>query len=66
MRIVEQSYDKEIVLALGLFDSVHRGHVHLISEAKNLRTIWASNLPCSLSETIRSLTTVGTRNGVHV
>ena len=30
MRIVEQSYDKEIVLALGLFDSVHRGHVHLI------------------------------------
>lgn len=36
MRIVEQSYDKEIVLALGLFDSVHRGHVHLISEAKKL------------------------------
>lgn len=36
MRIVEQSYDKEIVLALGLFDSVHRGHVRLISEAKKL------------------------------
>lgn len=36
MRIVEQSYNKEIVLSLGLFDSVHKGHVFLLGEAKKL------------------------------
>ena len=36
MKIVENNYDKEIVLAMGLFDSVHRGHAHLIAEAKEI------------------------------
>ncbi|MEG1613290.1 MAG: riboflavin biosynthesis protein RibF [Clostridia bacterium] len=36
MKIVENGYDKNIVVALGLFDSVHRGHTRLIDEAKKL------------------------------
>ena len=36
MKIVENGYDKPIVLALGFFDSVHRGHAKLIDETKNL------------------------------
>jgi FAD synthase len=36
MNIVEDSYDKPIVLALGFFDCVHRGHTRLIDEAKKL------------------------------
>lgn len=36
MKIVEHKYDNEIILALGMFDSVHRGHKHLISKAQKL------------------------------
>lgn len=36
MKIIESSYDKEIVLALGMFDSVHRGHTHLILKAQEI------------------------------
>lgn len=44
MKIVEHSYDKEIVVALGLFDSVHRGHTRLISEAKKLAEFFGAEL----------------------
>lgn len=36
MTVAENSYDRKTVLALGLFDSVHRGHARLIAEAGRL------------------------------
>lgn len=44
MKIVEHSYDKEMVVALGLFDSVHRGHSRLISEAKRFAEFFGVEL----------------------
>lgn len=44
MKIVEHSYENEIVLALGLFDSVHRGHARLIAEAKKLSEFYGAEL----------------------
>lgn len=44
MKIVEHSYDKDLVVALGLFDSVHRGHARLISEAHRLSEFFGVEL----------------------